>query len=145
MAEERLAEFADRVNSTMSEIMKGFAKEQAKGFYDIKVTIPQIAIMGFLYREGECKMTGLANFMNVTTAAVTGVVDRLVREGYVVRSSNPDDRRVVKIRLTAKGRKISDSLNQHRRYMTMKVFSKISQSDRDNYLRILEQIRDKMR
>jgi DNA-binding MarR family transcriptional regulator len=142
MPDKDLVVFADKVNNIMSEIMRGFAKEQTKEFYELKITIPQMAIICLLDRSGELKMTDLAKFMNVSTAAVTGLADRLVRDGYAARVSDPKDRRVVKIKLTQKGRKVADTLNNHRREMTIKVVSKISKADRAHYLRILEQIRD---
>jgi DNA-binding MarR family transcriptional regulator len=40
----------------------------------------------------------------VTPATVTGVVDTLEREGLVTRERGTEDRRVVRVRLTAEGR-----------------------------------------
>ena len=44
----------------------------------------------------------------VTQASVTGVVDTLEREGFVTRTRDEDDRRVVRVSLTREGRKRLD-------------------------------------
>jgi DNA-binding MarR family transcriptional regulator len=87
-------------------------------------------------------MTHLARLMRVTTAAMTGIVDRIVREGYVVRTYDADDRRIIKIKLTVKGQDLVKKINEQKRNMVIKTFGKISERDRQEYLRILMQIKD---
>jgi len=47
----------------------------------------------------------LARLLGVTTAASTGVVDRLVSRGHATRDPRPDDRRRTDVRLTVSGRR----------------------------------------
>jgi DNA-binding MarR family transcriptional regulator len=54
--------------------------------------------------------TELARLLNVTTAASTGVVDRLERRGHVERRRHPTDRRRVEVHVTPEGR--ADLLTQ---------------------------------
>lgn len=137
-----LAEFADRLNEIMPVMVREFGKHQIKELYKGKITLPQVFILEYLDREGESKMTALARFMNVTTAAMTGFIDRLVRDVYVVRVYEPNDRRIIKVKLTAKGNELVRKMNAYRRQMVVNIFSKISEIDRKNYLRILTQIKD---
>jgi DNA-binding MarR family transcriptional regulator len=46
----------------------------------------------------------------VTTATMTGILDTLEGNGYIERRRHPTDRRRVNLRLTAKGRRISDDV-----------------------------------
>ena len=48
-------------------------------------------------------MSGIAAKMGHTTAAATGLVDRLEKLGYVQRAHAVDDRRKVMVRITKKG------------------------------------------
>ncbi|HFD16226.1 MAG TPA: MarR family transcriptional regulator [Rhodospirillales bacterium] len=48
-------------------------------------------------------MGELSRRLMVTNGNVTGLVRRLVEEGLVVRESDPDDRRLQRVRLTADG------------------------------------------
>ena len=142
MSKLSLSEFADKMNRLMPVVIKEFARRQVNELYKGKITLPQFFSLNFLNEQGESRMTDLAYFMNVTTAATTGIVDRLVRDNYVARSYNPDDRRIVKVRLTPKGYELVKKVNQQRRQMIIKIFGKISEVDRQDYLRILMQIKD---
>jgi DNA-binding MarR family transcriptional regulator len=145
MSNLTLAELADRVGELMPEISREFLRNQTVEFYKSKITLPQCVILDTLNKNGESNMSDLARNMSVTTAAMTGIVDRLVRDGYVIRASDPDDRRVIKIRLTAKGDKVVRMLREHRREMTIKLLGVLSQPERESYLKILTRIKDGIR
>jgi DNA-binding MarR family transcriptional regulator len=142
MQKNALFEFADKINQIMPVMFREFARRQVSELYKGKITIPQFLLLESLYRDGESKMTALANLMRVSTAAMTGTVERLVRDGYVMRVYDPGDRRIVKIKLTRKGNKLVKGVGEHRRRMVIKIFSRISDGDCADYLRIISQIRD---
>lgn len=135
-----LTEFADRVGEIMPVISREFLKHQTEEFYKLKITLPQCVILDVLNKNGELNMSDLAKNMKVTTAAMTGIVDRLVREGYVSRVDDPNDRRVIKIKLTAKGNKIAAAAHDHKRNMMIKLFGILSEGEREEYLKILTRI-----
>jgi DNA-binding MarR family transcriptional regulator len=137
-----LTQLADRVGELMPAISREFLRSQTMDFYKVKITLPQCVILGTLDKNEESNMSELAKGMNVTTAAMTGVIDRLVRDGYVTRENDPDDRRVIKVRLTAKGDKVAKMLHEHRRQMTMKLLGVLSEQEREDYLKILTRIKD---
>lgn len=135
-------EFADRVSENMVVISKEFMKQQAGEFYKVKVTVPQLAILELLFRSGELNMSDMARSMNVTTAAMTGIIDRLVRDGYVVRTAVPNDRRIIKIRLTIKGSKIAKNTIEQKRHLITRIFGTLSHAEREEYLKISTRIRE---
>jgi len=137
-----ITDFTEKMNQIMPEIMKGFARRQHNEIYKGKITLPQLLILEYLSRQGASKMTDLAKFMHVTTAASTGIVERLVRLGYVQRIYDQEDRRIVKIKLNTKGTEILKKIIQQRTQSMTKVFSQISEDDRADYLRILMQVKD---
>lgn len=142
MPDKSLAEFADKLTEIMPVLMKASLKGIPQGFYKTKITMPQFIVLDMLNRSGEMKMTDLAHLLNVTTAAVTGLVDRLTRDGFVARQHNAEDRRIVKVKMTAKGAGVVGTMIEKRKKATMEIFGMISQEERDEYLRILMHIRD---
>jgi 5'-methylthioadenosine phosphorylase len=130
------------MNEVMPTIIKEFARRQINELYKGKITLPQFLVLEFLYRKGESKMTDLAHFMGVSTAAMTGIGDRLVRDGYIKRAYDPNDRRIVRVKLIARGSDLVEKINEQRRQMVIKIFGKISENDRNDYLRILMQIKN---
>jgi DNA-binding MarR family transcriptional regulator len=137
-----LNEFADRLNKIMPVIMKGFARRSTNELYKGKITLPQLLVLAYLDEQGESRMTDLARFIKVSTAAMTGIVDRLVRYGYLLRVYDPKDRRIIKVKLNAKGASLIKKIAQQRRKMAINIFGKISEAEREDYLRILTRIRD---
>lgn len=58
-----------------------------------------------LLAEGEgLPMTALARTLDVSVSSMTGIADRMASHGLVERVRDPDDRRVVRCRLTSAGR-----------------------------------------
>jgi len=137
-----LAEFADRINQILPQVIKNFTKNYNKGFLKVEITPPQLVILDVLQQAGEIKMTDLARFLKVTTAAATGLVERLVKSGYAFRVYDPKDRRIIRIKITSKGSYILKKINQQRRQMIMDVFGKLSELDRQQYLNILTRIQE---
>jgi len=68
-------------------------------------TLPRFDVMAALYRKPEgMLMSEISRFLLVSNGNVTGIVDRLVSDGFVARSQRNGDRRTSFVRLTAKGR-----------------------------------------
>jgi DNA-binding MarR family transcriptional regulator len=137
-----IADFAEKMNQVMPEIIKGFARTQDNDVYKGKITLPQLLILELLNRQGASKMTDLAKLMRVTTAASTGIVQRLVLLGYVQREYDQLDRRIIRIKLSAKGTEFLKKISQQRIQSVIRIFGQLSERDREDYLRILMQVKD---
>lgn len=68
-------------------------------------TLPRFDVMAALYRaEPGLKMSELSSVLRVSNGNVTGIVDRLVIDGMLVRIPVDNDRRATTVRLTKAGR-----------------------------------------
>ena len=135
-------DFAIKMNQIMPEIMKGFTRRQSNDVYKGKITLPQLLILELLNHQGPAIMSDLAKHMKVSTAASTGIIQRLVLLGYVQRETDSSDRRIVRIKLSAKGMEFLKKINLQRTQLVTKIFGQISEDDRGEYLRILMQVKD---
>lgn len=83
----------------------------------VSLTLPQFDVLAQLHRREEGMTPGeLTRELLVTAGNVTGIVDRLVRLGLAERRPVPQDRRAVRVRLTARGRQIMRRIiPRHRR------------------------------
>ena len=75
-----------------------------KACLDGNVTIQQLRVMTILSHAGPRPVSLLARRLSVATPTMTGILDRLVRQGLVARQDDPEDRRVVLNALTEQGR-----------------------------------------
>lgn len=63
-------------------------------------------------RNGQMPMSSVVSRLQVHPASVTSVVDRLVRDGYVIREPHPDDGRATLLTLTKAGHDITEEATQ---------------------------------
>lgn len=68
------------------------------------VSLVQYRTLVVLATPGPRTLVGLANELRVTPATATRMCDRLVRKRLIRRYGDRDDRRVIRIELTARGR-----------------------------------------
>lgn len=141
MSEISLSEFVNELNKIMPEIMRGFMRKQENELLKGKITLPQFLILDFLNKGTESKMTDIARFLEVSTPCATNMVDRLVRQGYLLRIYDPKDRRIIRVRLTSKGVSLVEKINAQRKQRATEIFSKLSGYERSTYLKILKRIR----
>ena len=72
---------------------------------EFDTTLPRFDVMAALYRaEAGLKMSELSGVLRVSNGNVTGIVDRLVNDGLIVRVPVDNDRRATTVRLTKAGR-----------------------------------------
>ncbi|KAE9630630.1 MarR family transcriptional regulator [Parasedimentitalea maritima] len=68
-------------------------------------TLPRFDVMAALTQHNDgLKMSGLSTVLKVSNGNVTGIVERLVEDGLVIREKVPGDRRASLVKMTAKGR-----------------------------------------
>jgi DNA-binding MarR family transcriptional regulator len=137
-----LDEFADRLTQIVPVFMREFSQRLTDELHRGKITVPQLIIMTILEKEGTMMMKDLARFMNVSTAAMTGLIQRLVRAGFAKRMFVPADRRVIRVELTVKGAELLKKVNDQRRKMIMEVFGRLGVEERVRYLDTITKVRD---
>jgi len=71
---------------------------------EFETTLPRFDVMAALSRfEDGLKMSQLSDVLRVSNGNVTGIVDRLSKDGFLVRVPVPGDRRASLVRLTPRG------------------------------------------
>jgi DNA-binding MarR family transcriptional regulator len=70
------------------------------------LSVVALRLLGVL-RDREPGVIALARHLELDKSSVTGLVDRAEGRGLVKRFADPDDGRAIRVRLTAKGRKLA--------------------------------------
>ena len=82
------------------------------------LSMSQLGALFHLYRQGQCGVTELGHYLDVTSAAASQMLDRLVQQDLIQRSEDPDDRRVKKIVLTEEGERVlKEGIHARQRWM----------------------------
>jgi DNA-binding MarR family transcriptional regulator len=93
---DRLADF---IMFTQRSFLLDLSEELNKG----SISYAQFFLLGYLAKEDYLTMTDISKKMGHSTAAATGLVDRLEKLGYVQRLHAAEDRRKVMVQITRKG------------------------------------------
>ena len=70
------------------------------------LSMPQFSILMQLHHRGACGMSEISERFEVSPAAASQLVDKLVQSGFIVREEDPNDRRAKLLNLTDKGREL---------------------------------------
>lgn len=76
------------------------------------------------------RMTNLAKHLRLTVGTLTTTIDRLVAKGYVSRHRQEDDRRVVEVRLSQKGKEVFEDIEASKKMLAERIFEKLNSEER---------------
>lgn len=100
----------------------------------------QIRALGFLSRQKVQTVGELAELMGVTISTASGLVDKLVDNGLVERSTNPDDRRQVLIRLAPPAIEMHAQIKEIRRRQVLNAVDSLDDVQRDCFVSSIQAI-----
>ena len=104
-------------------------------------TLPRFDVLAALFREENgLKMSELSAALMVSNGNVTGIVERLVSDGLVVRVPVSGDRRAMIVRLTEKGRQFfADMARTHEGWVSG-MLSSLDDQDTERLIELLDNI-----
>lgn len=100
MRTESRARLASRLRVSVARLARRLRQQGAE--HD--TTPSQLTAIASLYRTGPQTLGDLAAYERVKPPTMTRIVSALEERGYVSKTSDPDDGRVVRIDLTSAGR-----------------------------------------
>lgn len=129
------------INSTLNDVLVklfrnvNVIEERAMRTGEYKdVTTNDMHVIEAIGMEGARNMTSVARSLEVTTGTLTIAINSLVKKGYVDRVRSEEDRRVVLISLSEKGRR---AYLHHRRFHEQMIDSVVAELTEEEQ-RVLE-------
>lgn len=104
------------------------------------LTGPQLTVVKMLEALGDLPLSRLSEKIRAQNSTVTGIVDRMEREGLVVRTRSEVDRRVVHIQLTAKGQRLARDVKVEPISVFREGLSTLTADETRELLRILMKV-----
>lgn len=98
------------------------------------LTHVQIMLLKFLLDRDTVTVSAVAEFMGVTMAAASSLLDRLEKGGLISRDRSETDRRVVYAGLTSHGREVIDKFIARRRLKIRLLISRMGQEMAQKYI-----------
>jgi DNA-binding MarR family transcriptional regulator len=131
---------AERLSHIILEMQRCFVLHLCKELAPGNVSFPQFFLLAALHQKEVLTMSAIAQKMGHTTAAASGLVDRLENLGYVVRSSAREDRRKVMVCITEKGSALVRRIREEMVGNLMKMMNHLTPSEQKAWLQIYTKI-----
>ncbi|HBF37522.1 MAG TPA: hypothetical protein DDW50_09405 [Firmicutes bacterium] len=104
--------------------LEGLAKEQ--------LTEVQLSCVKYAAVHSAPSIGEIANGLSISNAASAKLVDRLVRKKLLTREEDPQDRRVLQIKLTAKGQELLADIEKIEEDQFHAILERMSVSERES-------------
>jgi DNA-binding MarR family transcriptional regulator len=118
-------------------LTKGIARE-------VGLTGPQLSVLKLLESFQDLSLSSLSERIRAQNSTVTGIIDRMEREGLVCRERSKTDRRVVYIKLTDKGEKLARQIRVEPLEIFRSALTSLTASDQRDLLRILMKLQKRV-
>ena len=133
---QKAEELADIIMVLQRCFLLNLSKELSNG----NVSFPQYFLLGHLDQKGAATMTEIAQKMGHTTAAATGLVDRLENLEYITRSHALEDRRKVVVEITEKAQSLVHRIREDMVKNVQKVMNHLTPDEQTAWLDIYQKI-----
>ncbi|RME84841.1 MAG: MarR family transcriptional regulator [Planctomycetota bacterium] len=110
-------------------------------FEDFGLSCSKYKILRALAEEGApLRLSVLSKRLCVSNANVTGLVNRLERDGYIKKIPNPTDKRVTLVQLTRRGEKLYQKISSLYDQTFHSIFEAIPPQEQEEILFSLEKL-----
>jgi len=127
--------------NTFRRVMGSMHRRFRSNMTDHGVTPSQFLVMKMLGSRGRMGTKEIAELLDVTPGNVTGIIDRLERDGLVYRNRGSQDRRTIHIRLTEAGSEKMEELIRSGTACFSEMFEGWSDDDLKQLRNLLNNIR----
>ena len=112
---------------------------------DFDTTLPRFDLMAQLERNpAGLRMSDISKRLMVSGGNITGITDQLEKEGLVVRTLDPADRRAVTVKLTeAGGKKFRQMAERHENWI-VQTFSVLTREEKETMSALLKKLKSQL-
>ena len=136
----RLRADAERLADIFTVLQRCFVLNLSKELSRGNVSFSQYCLLSFLREKNELNMSEVAQRMGHTTAASTGLVDRLEKLGHIRRAHGSEDRRKILVQITASGAALVAEVRDDMVSNLLKMMAVLNPNEQKTWLQIYEKI-----
>lgn len=146
----------EKYSSPNNELVQKQADEMIEIFRTIKRTLnckfekiakqcgftaPQLNVIFHLYMMPSITLNELSDHMVLTKSTVSGIVDRLAKQGVVKREIPEDNRRIVRLSISEEFKKNNDICKMKKEFIANLILDSIKKADSDEVEKIIYGLR----
>lgn len=116
--------------------MHGMMMQGQKG----SITHSQRFALFLISENKDASVKQIASRLCTTSSATTQLVNELVKQGFVLRKTNPKDRRELDLAISKKGQKQILEIKKGHREMMSRLFSALSEKELEQFMKLNKKI-----
>ncbi|MCX5901469.1 MAG: MarR family transcriptional regulator [Proteobacteria bacterium] len=125
----------NRIFLAYNEISKTINPRQ---LIKVDLTSSQIKVIASFFQQGTFTMAELSRLHGVSFSTMTSMVDRLLQNGLLERQRDDEDRRIVLVSLSPKGKKMVDYLMKARKQNLKKFLCELTHDEVREFVKSIE-------
>ena len=102
------------------------------------VTKREYALLVMMGKADAMIMREVADFLQVPVSTATGIIDKLIDKGYVIREYSPEDRRIIKVKLSEEGKSIYLTLKDKLFFFGKSLLQYFSEDEKEMFVKLLD-------
>jgi len=122
----------------LPDLEKAFRTDKPQEVLHMDISLPEIFVLGELSSKENPTMSELGRSISMDLSTLTRTVDKLVKKEFVARKPDPEDRRMVRVALTAKGRRIISRFEEARKKHIESILRQMTLQERRDLLNIFK-------
>ena len=128
------------IDEIIRDLARTFAMQDVEETLDISINFSYLSVLCQIHILGKPTMGELGQVSDVQLSTLTRVIDKLVRWGFVCRTTEPSDRRVVRVILSEEGIKMVEKFEAARKKRVISILKCLTPQERENLVEILQVI-----
>ena len=127
--DELVQKQADEIIEIFKNIKKAISSKFEKSAKKYGFTAPQLGVIFHLHVMPSITLQALSEHMGLTKSTVSGIVDRLEKQGVVTREIPKDNRRIVKLSISEEFKKNNDICKMKKEFIADFISESIKNTD----------------
>lgn len=138
---ELIQKQADEIIEIFKTIKRSISCKYEKIAKEYGFTAPQLGVIFHLYMMPSITLNELSDHMGLTKSTVSGIVDRLAKQGVVIREIPEDNRRIVKLSISEEFKRNNDMCSIKKRFINGFIYDSIKEMQPEEIDKIIYGLR----
>jgi DNA-binding MarR family transcriptional regulator len=105
-----------------------------------ELTTDQLYILRYIHKTGECNSSELAEAFDVNKSAITAIINRLADRGFIQRTRDENDRRVIYLTLTTEGKELHQKTDEKVHHLVESFITQFEESEIELFIKTYEKL-----
>lgn len=110
-------------------------------FLDSPYSLTEVRIMFEIYYDNGATVRKIKNILRVDEGYLSRTIEKLKKQGLVAKKQSKTDRRSYILSLTAKGKKVYETIEQRQKALVRSMIDHLSEDELDELISTLKKIR----